>query len=77
MTTTGSLLIHRRGCPGDDVATRLAAMPRLQVLVRTCQSCGAVAIERIPEHAPRGREADTARTRRARPDQPKKGTDNE
>ncbi len=47
MTTTGPLPIHRRDCPGDDVTTRLAAMPRLRVLIRTCQPCGAVALQRI------------------------------
>ncbi len=62
MTTTGPLPVHRRGCPGDDVTTRIASMPRLCVFIRTCQNCGAVALERIPEHAPRGRDADSARS---------------
>ncbi len=49
VTTTDPLPIHRRGCPGDDVTTRVAAMPRLRVLIRTRQNCGAVALERIPD----------------------------
>ncbi len=50
MTTTGALPIHRRGCPGDDVTTRVTALSTLRVFIRTCQTCGALAIERLNDH---------------------------
>ncbi len=50
MTTTGGLPIHRPRCAGDpgSVSSRRSSVTR--VVIRTCQECGAVALERIPEN---------------------------
>ncbi len=51
MTTTGPLPIHRPRCSGDpsDVTTRVAVFSTLRVFIRTCGTCGGVALERIPD----------------------------
>ncbi len=51
MTTTGALPIHRPRCPGDPnaVTSRIAAFSSFRAIVRVCDACGAVALERIPD----------------------------
>ncbi len=49
MTTTGALPVHRPNCEGDPaaVSSRIAAFSSFRAVVRMCDACGAVALERI------------------------------
>ncbi len=46
MTTTGPLPIHRPRCSGDPEAVSTRRSTVIRVVIRTCQECGAVALEK-------------------------------